>query len=48
MPPLDDNVCVPLKLFIKYGFAFVRNVMFLAALVEVNITVLLLAPKLPN
>jgi hypothetical protein len=48
MPPLDDKIWAPLKLLIKYGLALVKNVMFLAALVEVNTTVLLFAPKLPN
>jgi len=33
MPALDDTVCAPLKLLIKYAFAFVRNVIFLVDLV---------------
>ena len=43
-PLLMDNVCAPVELLILYALALVKNAMLAAALVEVRITVLLLAP----
>jgi hypothetical protein len=48
MPLLTDRVCAALKLLMLYALALVKNVMLCAALVEVSMTVLLLAPTLPN